>query len=250
MTITRPTYKFEVFEGPLDLLLTLIERHKIDIYDIEISLLLEQYNAWLNEARQLDLTVTADFLEMASRLVYIKSCALLPRSEEEEDPKLALEQLLQEYTKYKRIAAVMRERFEGDRIVLREFIPKDLPPVTPEYHYTPASLLKTYNRVMRRHLIRNTNPGKAFTEIVQKKIIDVGTKIVSVLRFLAHKGKTTFRELFRQSKSRSEVVATFLALLELMHAGRIRVGNGQENPDIQLIRSKKEDRNHGNNGSD
>ena len=93
--MSEPTYRLDGFEGPLDVLLTLIERHKIDIYNIEISLLLEQYLNWMEEARERDLEITADFLEMASRLVYIKSCSLLPKTEEdEEDPKLLLEQML------------------------------------------------------------------------------------------------------------------------------------------------------------
>ena len=93
--MNEPTYQLEGFEGPLDVLLTLIERHKIDIYNIEISLLLEQYMAWMDQARERNLEITADFLEMASRLVYIKSCSLLPKTEdEEEDPKWLLEQML------------------------------------------------------------------------------------------------------------------------------------------------------------
>ena len=93
--MNEPTYRLEGFEGPLDVLLTLIERHKIDIYNIEISLLLEQYMKWMDDARERNLDITADFLEMASRLVYIKSCSLLPKTEdEEEDPKWLLEQML------------------------------------------------------------------------------------------------------------------------------------------------------------
>ena len=102
-----PTYKFEVFEGPLDLLLSLIEKHKIDIYDIQISLLLEQYMLYIKEAKERNWDLTADFIEMAARLMYIKSYSLLPPKEgeeEEEDPKLDLERMLRAYAKYKQIS--------------------------------------------------------------------------------------------------------------------------------------------------
>ena len=106
-----PTYKLEVFEGPLDLLLSLIEKHKIDIYDIQISLLLEQYLDYIDRAQQQDWNLTADFIEMAARLTYIKSYALLPQeeTEEDEDPKQTLEQMLQQYAKYKNLSQQLRQ---------------------------------------------------------------------------------------------------------------------------------------------
>lgn len=240
--MSEPTYRLEGFEGPLDVLLTLIERHKIDIYNIEISLLLEQYMKWMDEAREQNLEITADFLEMASRLVYIKSCSLLPKTEEEEeDPKLLLEQMLIEYAKYKRISLQMRPKYQGDKIWFREQFPTDLP--KPDYAAgKEASLLQeAYIKLMKRHKDRLHPPKESIDRIVSTKFIAVGTKIVSVMRVLVKKTKAPFKALFRGARSRSEIVATFLALLELMRSGRVEVRDTEDlnDPEIHLIRNKK-----------
>ncbi len=235
-----PTYRLETFEGPLDLLLTLIERYKIDIYDIEISLLLEQYLAWMEQAKEQNLEITADFLEMASQLVYIKSCSLLPKpeTEEKEDPKLLLEQMLLEYAKYKRAAGSLRTFYKGDQIFFREDFLSDLPKPKFEPQAKAEVLKATYLRLIRRHRQQTNPPKDLFTEIVSTKIISVSTKILTVLRILVRKSTAPFKDFFRGAESRSAVVATFLALLELMHSGRIRVTDAQEmdNPQIELVR--------------
>ncbi len=240
--MNEPTYRLDGFEGPLDVLLTLIERHKIDIYNIEISLLLEQYLKWMEDIREKNLEITADFLDMASRLVYIKSCSLLPKTEEdEEDPKWLLEQMLIEYAKYKRISLQMRPKYQGDKIFFRESAPKDLP--KPDYEAgKEATLLQAaYLRLTKRHRDRINPPKESFDKIVKTQFIAVGTKIVSVMRVLVKKSKAPFKTLFKGAKSKSEIVATFLALLELMRSGRVDVQETEDrnNPEIRLIRNKK-----------
>lgn len=239
----EPTYRLEGFEGPLDVLLTLIERHKIDIYNIEISLLLEQYMKWMDEAREKNLEITADFLEMASRLVYIKSCSLLPKTEEEEeDPKWLLEQMLIEYAKYKRIALQMRPKYEGDKIFFKDQAPTDLPKPDYEGGKEAAVLQQTYLKLMKRHRDRVHPPKESISNLVSTQFIAVGTKIVSVMRVLIKKTKAPFKTLFKGAKTRSEVVATFLALLELMRSGRVEITDTEDeyNPEIRLIRNKKQ----------
>ncbi len=241
--MNEPTYRLEGFEGPLDVLLTLIERHKIDIYNIEISLLLEQYLNWMDEAREKNLEITADFLEMASRLVYIKSCSLLPKTEEdEEDPKWLLEQMLIEYAKYKRVSQQMRPKYQGDKIWFKEQLPKDLPKPDYEAGKESSLLLETYVKLMKRHKDRLHPPKESFDRIVKTQFIAVGTKIVSVMRVLVKKTRSSFKSLFHGAKSRSEIVATFLALLELMRSGRVEVRDTEDeyNPEIRLIRNKKQ----------
>ncbi len=240
--MNEPTYRLDGFEGPLDVLLTLIERHKIDIYNIEISLLLEQYLKWMEDIREKNLEITADFLDMASRLVYIKSCSLLPKTEEdEEDPKWLLEQMLIEYAKYKRVALQMRPKYQGDKIFFRETAPKDLPKPDYEGGKESSLLQATYLRLMKRHRDRIHPPKESFDKIVKTQFIAVGTKIVSVMRVLVKKTKAPFKTLFRDAKSKSEIVATFLALLELMRSGRVDVKETEDrnNPEIRLIRSKR-----------
>ncbi|MBQ5742755.1 MAG: segregation/condensation protein A [Clostridia bacterium] len=241
--MNEPTYRLEGFEGPLDVLLTLIERHKIDIYNIEISLLLEQYMKWMDDARERNLDITADFLEMASRLVYIKSCSLLPKTEdEEEDPKWLLEQMLIEYAKYKRVALQLRPQYQGDRIWFKDHAPTDLPKPDYEGGKESSLLLDTYLKLMKRHKDRIHPPKESFDRIVKTQFIAVGTKIVSVMRVLVKKSRSSFKSLFKGAKSRSEVVATFLALLELMRSGRVEVldTEDQHDPEIRLIRNKKQ----------
>lgn len=240
--MNEPTYQLEGFEGPLDVLLTLIERHKIDIYDIEISLLLEQYLQWMDEARERDLEITADFLEMASRLVYIKSCSLLPKTEEEEeDPKWLLEQMLIEYAKYKRISLQMRPKYQGDKIWFKEQLPTDLPKPDYEANKEASALHETYVRLMKRHKDRIHPPKESINSLVSTKFIAVGTKIVSVMRVLVKRSKASFKTLFQGAKTRSEIVATFLALLELMRSGRVEVQDteDEDNPEIHLIRNNQ-----------
>ncbi len=240
--MSEPTYRLEGFEGPLDVLLTLIERHKIDIYNIEISLLLEQYMNWIEQARENNLEITADFLEMASRLVYIKSCSLLPKTEEEEeDPKWLLEQMLIEYAKYKKTAQQMRSQYEGDRILFKEQVPPDLPKPDYEANKNAEILHETYLKLMKRHQNRIHPPKESINNLVSTKFISVGTKIVSVMRILVKKSTAPFKTLFRGSHSRSEIVATFLALLELMRSGRVELRDTEDtnNPDIRLIRRKQ-----------
>ena len=244
--MNEPTYQLEGFEGPLDVLLTLIERHKIDIYNIEISLLLEQYMAWMDQARERNLEITADFLEMASRLVYIKSCSLLPKTEdEEEDPKWLLEQMLIEYAKYKRISLQMRPKYQGDKIHFKEHLPTDLPKPDYEGGKESSLLYETYTKLIKRHKDRIHPPKESINSLVSTKFIAVGTKIVSVMRVLIKKTTAPFKNLFRGAKSRSEIVATFLALLELMRSGRVEVKETEDenNPDIKLIRNKKTEEN-------
>lgn len=113
------SFKLEVFEGPMDLLLSLISKHKLNIYDIEISSLLEQYLAYLDQCREQDLELAGEFLEMAARLIYIKTASLLPRPEEAQKEKQALQGALIEYALCKQAAQVLAQRYVGGKIYTR-----------------------------------------------------------------------------------------------------------------------------------
>ena len=120
------SFKIAETEGPLDLILQLIRQHKLDIYDIEISKLLEQYMAHIQQWQEMDMEIASDFLEMASRLVYIKSVSLLPKHEElEEKLKSELTGQLIEYTLCKQVAQLLRATWQGDSLFFRE--PQTLP---------------------------------------------------------------------------------------------------------------------------
>ena len=175
-----PTYKFEVFEGPLDLLLSLIEKHKIDIYDIQISLLLEQYMLYIKEAKERNWDLTADFIEMAARLMYIKSYSLLPPKEgeeEEEDPKLDLERMLRAYAKYKQISEQMRGDYIGNRIFFRDVRQEGLPKPPQDYNYEAERLEKIYRRLMIKYSAK-TLSSRSFQALIGTKVVSVGSRIV------------------------------------------------------------------------
>lgn len=230
------SYKLEVFEGPLDLLLSLIEKHKLDIFDIEISVLTEQYMEYIRSAKETNTALTAEFLEMASHLLYIKSCALLPSTDEEEDPKEALEQLLIEYAKYKKISLVLKDKYIGNLIFMRKSIPADLPTLSPDLSSNTDALLAAYARIVERNDRRKPIPMSSFKRLVGTKVISVSSKIVSVLKKLVKNGKTRFRSLFKDAHSRSGIVATFLAVLELIRGGRVDVVQSDSNDnDMDIV---------------
>ena len=240
--MNAPTYKFEVFEGPLDLLLSLIEKHKIDIYDIKISLLLEQYIIYMQSAKENNWNLTADFIEMAARLMYIKSYTLLPpkENENEEDPKADLEILLQEYAKIKQISHMLRDEYIGSRIFFREVIPTNLPKPEANYSYKHSRLEEAYKRVIMKYAARNINSSN-FSPLIGTKFISVNSKIIYVLRTLRKNPRTEFVSLFKNCKSRSEIVATFLAVLELIRGGRLDMDENNDEIYLYIIDKKNLD---------
>jgi segregation and condensation protein A len=227
----------------LDLLLSLIEKHKIDIYDIEISLLLDQYIEYIETARQYDIELAADFLEMASQLMYIKSCSLLPKKEEEEeDPKQLLEQMLIEYSKYKKISSSFQKMYMGGKVFFREWEPDNLPKPLKEYNYTIDDLKKAYDRLMIKLKRMQPISVSSFSGIIGTKFVSVGSRVIYILRILLKKGKTTLKDIFGTSRERPEIVATFLAILELIRHGRIETEDSEQNgisEDVKIILHKE-----------
>ena len=237
LSVEAQTYKFEVFEGPLDLLLSLIEKHKIDIYDIKISLLLEQYMLYIKEAKERNWDLTADFIEMAARLMYIKSYSLLPPKEgdeEEEDPKLDLERMLRAYAKYKQLSEQMREDYIGNKIFFRDVRQEGLPKPPQEYNYEAERLEKIYRRLMIKYSAK-TLSSRSFQALIGTKVVSVGSRIVYVEERLSGGKPVMFHSLFTSCKSRSEIVATFLAVLELLRNGRIDMEDDGDDIALELI---------------
>ena len=232
------TYKLPVFEGPLDLLLSLIAKNKLNIYDIEISVLLEQYTDKIKQMQEQQLDIASEFLEMASRLVYIKSTMLLPKHEEEaEELKKELTGQLLEYQECKRIAGVMAGLISFDNFC------REPSPVEYDMTYTrvhnPIVLQEAYIRAVGRGKKRLPPPSEAFKGIVARRVVPVGSRIVHVLRMLRQSGSCSYEALFEDSMDRSELVATFLAVLELVKAKRIRVEGDGDYAEVRIIERKK-----------
>ena len=255
------------FEGPLDLLLHLITKNKLDIKDIEISVLVDQYIEQINqfkeynkvtldnlfaqiekgEMKELPIIVKADvqgsveavkqsleklsnddiaseFMEMAARLIYLKTVSLLPKNEEAEELKAELTGELIEYQICREMAKILAENTKGFKTTVREPVKVDIDKSYKRTHEKEI-LLKYYSEAVGRGLRKLPPPVEAFNGIVHKKIVSVSSKIVVVLRSLRIKSKVSFKSLFEKSENRSDVVATFLAVLELLKDKRIKADN-------------------------
>lgn len=213
-------FHLPVFDGPLDLLLHLITKHKLDIHDIPIALLLEQYLSYLDECSARDYALAGEFLEMAARLIYMKTAALLPSPEEAEVMKKQLEGALIEYSLCKLAAAALTQRNCGDSIFVRR--PTVLP-VDLSYCLThdPAVLPAAYLRAGAKPAQGKAPASRTkINAVVQKKTVSVISKVVFVLRQLYESGFVRIDRLYDGMTDRSARVATFLAVLELTRAGR------------------------------
>ena len=227
------SYKLDVFEGPLDLLLNLIAKNKLNIYDIPIAELLEQYMAQIHEMQAADMDVASEFLEMAARLVHIKSVSLLPKKEEEAALKQELTGQLLEYQQCKEAAMRLRERFSLDGIVRAQAdIPADL---TYKRHHKPQELLSAYLSMLgKKKPPEPQKPEDTISKLITRCVVSVASQIVFVLRSLWKKRHVSLKELFRGKNDPSERVAAFLAVLELVKDKRLRVDGDGEDCEIKL----------------
>ncbi|MBR6045256.1 MAG: segregation/condensation protein A [Ruminococcus sp.] len=232
------TFKLDAFEGPLDLLLHLVTKHKLNIYDIEISLLLEQYLAYIEELDVKDYEQAADFLEMAARLIYIKTCYLLPQPEEAEELKKELQGRIIEYSLCKLAAQRLREDYAGGTVFVR--VPVKLP-VNKQYTrlHDKQELLEAYLAISSK--VKEYKPLRAniFSPIVSHRIVSVESKIEEILSRLITVGHFSMSSLYDGMSDRSERIAAFLAVLELTKSGKIFLND--DNTQIELRRTVDED---------
>ena len=214
------TFKVQQFEGPLDLLLHLIAKHKIDIRDIPIAALLEQYLQAIDEMKRQNLEIASEFLEMAARLVYIKTVMLLPKQEEAQALKEELTGQLIEYAACKEAASVLRERYVGGDIFVRQPMENQI-----DYTYTrihePDVIKKAYLAAIGRAALKLPPPKAAFDGIIQREFVPVETKEQEILQRLHREGSFSLHHLYAAQTERSGAVAVFLALLELLKSGKI-----------------------------
>ncbi len=222
------TFHLADFEGPLDLVLHLIAKNKLNIYDIEITLLVEQYLEYIARAQQEDLEIMSEFLEMAARLVYIKTLMLLPRHDEGEALKQELTGQLLEYQACKAIAGRLSAMYRGGDLFVRQMqnIPSDM--LYTRTH-APQELASAYMLAAGRKLRRLPPPAESFSPMIKREYVSVQSRISYVLKRLYQNQKVNFYELFDARQGRSSMVATFLAVLELLKDNRLRLQeNGQQ----------------------
>ncbi|MBE7722321.1 segregation and condensation protein A [Lacrimispora indolis] len=229
------SYKLDNFEGPLDLLLHLIDKNKVNIYDIPIAEITEQYLDYVNHMETEDLNIVSEFLVMAATLIDIKARMLLPRETneegEEEDPRAELVARLLEYKYYKYMSQELRDRELGaDRLLYKT---PSVPPEVARYEppvdldklldgLTLAKLQEIFRAVTKRKSDR-VDPIRSRFGNIQKESISLEDKIKSVMDYAREHRKFSFRRLLEQQPDRTLVVVTFLALLELMKIGKIRL---------------------------
>lgn len=213
------SYKLDAFEGPLDLLLHLIKKNKLNIYDIQISELLAQYMLHIEQMKDQNMDVSSEFLEMAARLVYMKSILLLPKHEEAETLKQELTGQLLEYEQCREVARRLAQEMSFD-FIARE--PQEIPvEMTYSRQHNVVELFRSYLDAVGKKKQKLPPPRESFSGIVSRKIVSVFSKVVFILRKLKTLNEASYDALFRQSKSKSDMVATFLAILELVKGKRI-----------------------------
>ena len=230
-------YKLEIFEGPLDLLLNLIEKNKIDIFDIPITLIIEQYLNYIYIMEQADMYIASEFIDMVSRLLYIKSKMLLPKEENEADPREELVRILLDYAEIKSIAEYLSGRFDiyknryekpEDKTVYGEIEADD----KAGMNITVINPSVLYEILMSVAVKRRNNmppPLDAIKVLTNRNPVPMAEKIISIIRRLYKHGNLGFLNLLRgdiNHKNRDKVdiddiVATFSAILELLKTNRI-----------------------------
>ena len=221
----RSAETLQDFEGPLDLILFLLSKNKIEIQDIPIALILEQYLAYLEQRKQLDLEVASEFITMAAHLMYIKTRMLL--SIEDEEAQNEMEQLIQSLKERQQKDTYLRIRTLTETLgPMSEFgrntMTKNPEPMERgkiyEYDHEKADLVLAMAEIQSRAERKLPPPRASFRDIVQHEPYPVESKAREILQKLKEGGITRFLLLFRGNRSRSEVVATFLAVLELCKA--------------------------------
>ena len=238
--------KLEVFEGPLDLLLHLIDKNKVDIYDIPIVEITNQYMDYIKEMQQKDMNIMSEFLLMAATLLDIKCRMLLPaevnEEGEEEDPRAELVEQLLQYKMYKYMSYELKDRqMDGALIMYKEMT---LPDEVKEYQapvdldelldgMSLARLNEIFKDVMKRQHDK-IDPVRSTFGKIEKEEITVEEKVDFLNDYIRKNKKFSFRDLLTKQKSKMQTVVTFLAILELMKIGSIRVEQEHIGDDILI----------------
>jgi len=229
--------KLDIFEGPMDLLLHLIHKNEMDIFDIPIATITEQYLGYIDMMKALNVNMAGDFLLMASTLIYIKSRMLLPgfkTEDEEEDPRVEIVRPLLEYMRFKEIAGEISEREILDRDVFARKIPPDFN-IHAKERESPLDvnlfqLMDAFKRVVEQN-----HPGAQLDLQLEKWSVKDKTEFI--ISLLIEKKVMYFHEIFGKNRTVSEFVVTFLALLELVHTGLVKVFQPTLKSDIRLVPS-------------
>ena len=238
--------RLQVFEGPLELLLFLIEKNKVDIYDIPIVMITDQYMEYLDKLKGMDMNVLSEFLVMAATLIDIKCRMLLPREENEEgeeiDPREELVQKLLEYKMYRYMAGELADRHVSARRnlykkpTIPDEIEKFVPKPDPEELLQGVTLIRMreiFEAAMRRQEDK-IDPIRAGFGRIEKEEVSLEKKTGYIIGFLRSHKKMSFKDLLEKQGSKQEVIVTFLVVLELMKVGAVNIVQEQAFGDIEI----------------
>ncbi|MCU0666613.1 MAG: segregation/condensation protein A [Candidatus Omnitrophica bacterium] len=234
--------KLEVFEGPLDLLLYLVKKDHLNIYDIPITTITEQYIKYIELMQLLDLNIAGEFLVMAATLMQIKSKMLLPAAEQpqeeiEEDPRAELVRRLLEYEKFKQVAEDLKKKELAQQEIFKREKPvviDSLVPGVPEEAYFEASIFDLINAFSKA---LSEIPKDVFYEVIKDEFT-IENKVHNLMHLLLVKDQVSASDLFRESKNKFEVIVTFLAILELIRMKEIIAQQTQAFDEIMICRNK------------
>ncbi len=246
----------EDFEGPLDVIFLLLSKNKIEIQDVSITAILEQYLAYLDEMKRLDMEIASEFITMASHLMLIKTKMLLSEAEREE-AQSELDLLRQSLIERRRKEAIEQIRvaitwLEPRNDIGRNLFTKDQEPLrrdqTYRYRHAPEDLLLAMDAIAQRSSRRLPPPTVNFKGIVGKEPYPVTKKAAQLVRTLMLRGVQKLKSLFRGNRSRSELVATFLAILELCKTGAASLSDDidGEDPNVTLLKTPQQIKEDGN----
>lgn len=238
--------KLQVFEGPLNLLLHLIEKNKVDIYDIPIAMITDQYLDYIRAMKREDLNVTSEFLVMAATLLSIKSKMLLPadvnEEGEEEDPRTELVEKLIEYKMYKYMSYELKDRqFDAERVIFKApTLPQEVmdyeDPIDYEKLLSEVDLSKL-NRIfksMMKRQIDKVDPIRSQFGKIERDEVNLEEKTEYVENYIRFHKKFSFRDLLKEQKSKMETVVTFLIILEMIKTGQIVIAQDVLFDDIMI----------------
>jgi len=235
--------KLDIFEGPLDLLLYLIKKDEVNIYDIPISKILNQYLEYIELMKLLDLNVAGEFIVMAATLMQIKSKMLLPPDEipqeeelEEPDPRAELVKRLLEYKRFKEAAQMLREKEE----YRREHFVRPQKEIVQDEVYFEANLFDLINAFTKA--LKDV-PKELFFEVIKDEFT-IEEKVHDILHYLVNKQKLYINDLFKDAKNKFEIIAIFLAILELIRLREVIIFQKEVFGDILIMRNKENIRSH------
>ncbi|MDO4618954.1 MAG: segregation/condensation protein A [Clostridia bacterium] len=233
-------YKLENFNGPLDLLLHLIQKNKVSIWDIPIVEITEQYLEAIEGIEESALEDTSEFMVLAAQLLYIKSKLLLPKpetDEEEEDPRDELARRLEEYKLFKEASQNLRKNEFSSRYMFFKGEEKISFPI-PEYdrHHQVDELLEAFNMILARRERTKKPEKRAFSGIVGREKVSVEDMSEKLRHYLEKSPRLSFSSVFKPEDSKPEMIATFLAILEMIKLGTLSAEYDENKQDFILVR--------------